>query len=673
MTESSKEPKAIGDCDVCKRSGLPILPLRYAITRTDGEDVSSYPAGPEVPSSLMDDSLSAIPLPKGQRYTMRLLREGFLYVFDEAHGIWYWYIVTDQGYLLEKARFSQRELKSLDLKKPQTIDSKFEPPENKQEFSCAANAEHTYPGRFITIKDPETATNIYLAFSDVSWTKRVWKEYANNENSRRNSMRKISLKNWKSGKEKYSDKIDNLPQYVSESLRPWRKEYKSDKGNEHTSINSLNSSIFSNECEKIGAWFDGVKTDAIGAYNWWVLNSRLGEGSAFSFSNAPVRGIKEQIDGLIKWSYKITSAIDMKPMMVVLNDPIGITTDLAVLMGARHKEFMNQETVNGKEWRWPIASMSAINSLKSGIGQKAQIDYMHKLAEKELERPRLIQPGTYDKITDKSNEYYDRLEKSKEEGTNFYTDEYNKAFNEIPQKYPSSFIENQADFEWGKYKNRLRDNQPENWIKEVYEPEMNRFNNEILNPLAKTYIAWLISPIMLVQFESHFDDKNAESGGAFVDILTMCIQDTQKYPYIFNKYEQLINADKIERSNLPLRGLLLNLSEVIDSVNKQPEITLDNIGSLPWGGLLQGYQALTKEFADAKAAPGRLLGALMAPVLKKLDRNKVRPILIALGIIANKELGVVKFRGKFWDAVDAFIDDIEKVNPDVFRGTKKEI
>lgn len=146
MSEASEDVQAIANCRVCQRSGLPILPLRYAVTRTDGGDQAGHPPGPEISGALLDESLTATPLPEGQRYTLRLLRAGFLYVFNETRGRWIGHVVTDKGYLIEYVDVSHDEVMAIDPDSPQPIDGRLQPPADEQEFACAANPSHAYPG-----------------------------------------------------------------------------------------------------------------------------------------------------------------------------------------------------------------------------------------------------------------------------------------------------------------------------------------------------------------------------------------------------------------------------------------------------------------------------------------------------------------------------------------------
>ncbi|WP_280541336.1 T6SS effector BTH_I2691 family protein [Chromohalobacter sp. 11-W] len=631
MTGSSGNVQSISSCRVCQRSGLPIFPLRYAVTRTDGRDQAGEPAGPVVPHSLTDDSLTATPLPEGQHYTLRLLRSGFLYVFNETRGHWIGHVVTDAGYLIEYVNLPQDEAMAIDPENPQPIDGRLQPPPDEPEFACAANPDHAYPGRCIMIPNADRADTIYLAFSDVAWTKRVWKEHATNENGRRDAMRRISLAQWRSGSAQYADTLDKIGDYLAEAHYHWT------LPNQHGSSGSWNR----------------------GSTGSWGEDSY--QGTAFSFSPFSFHGMKERVEGLKRWADEQAEPLDMTPMLVGLEDPVGITVDLSTLMASRLKEFMNSD---GR--RWPLATAATIDALEPAIREQAQFRYIDKRVESgPLHRPIFAGPGQPSwEEQQRINAYHDRLEASREAGTDFYKEERDKARKEVSESITPEELKREADDAWAQYRSRLQDGQPEFWKRTQFQLEQERFDQNVMLPLVRVHQAWLTGPAVRAQFNAHFDDRDAESGQAFADTLVLCLQDTQQYGPAFEQYLEWLTASTITDDNLLLRGILLNLRVVREAVNAQSSgQPIDQVGTLPWTGLVSGYQSSTEDLAEARAAPGRLLGAVMAPVLKVMDEQAVRPALIALGITANRKVVHTRVTGHVSDAIDALIRDMQRINP----------
>ena len=56
-------------------------------------------------------------------------------------------------------------------------------------------------------------------------------------------------------------------------------------------------------------------------------------------------------------------------------------------------------------------------------------------------------------------------------------------------------------------------------------------------------------------FNAQCDDRDSESGEAFVNALLLCIQDTQEYAPCAALYQRWLGATTIEQRNLVLRAL----------------------------------------------------------------------------------------------------------------------
>jgi hypothetical protein len=87
-------------CQFCNKKGLPVLPLRYALAR-QGMGGAPSVASPFVVAE-KEQRKEQFSLPKDLAdYTLRILREGYLYVYDEFRKEWAAYVVTQGGYLFE--------------------------------------------------------------------------------------------------------------------------------------------------------------------------------------------------------------------------------------------------------------------------------------------------------------------------------------------------------------------------------------------------------------------------------------------------------------------------------------------------------------------------------------------------------------------------------------------
>lgn len=74
-------------CNFCRRVGLPIVPVRLSV-KEKGDPLPGLPANLSIPIAAEGDAA----------YTLRLMREGFLYIWAERAARWIDYYVTGDGY-----------------------------------------------------------------------------------------------------------------------------------------------------------------------------------------------------------------------------------------------------------------------------------------------------------------------------------------------------------------------------------------------------------------------------------------------------------------------------------------------------------------------------------------------------------------------------------------------
>jgi hypothetical protein len=129
-------------CEFCDKRGLPLLLVRDGVS----------PAGAGAPlASALSIELSA----KAAHYTKRLLRSGYVNVFDEARRRWETYFVTLDGYLYKL------------MHTPGVT-----PVIPTKPFNCPDEG-HRAIASCITIPDPSHADKVWIGFSDALWTDTV--------------------------------------------------------------------------------------------------------------------------------------------------------------------------------------------------------------------------------------------------------------------------------------------------------------------------------------------------------------------------------------------------------------------------------------------------------------------------------------------------------------------
>ncbi|TJZ78715.1 T6SS effector BTH_I2691 family protein [Chitiniphilus eburneus] len=185
-------------CKMCDKRGLPILLTRYAIAPHDS-------GAPEVQGGFIvtDQGGAKIELKDAAMYTQRLLRSGYLYVFDEKRNRWYGYFITPDGYYMP-----------FDIPKtgptPPAITGN-----PKKIVPCNPEKNGVIAG-CITLSTPTEAGKVWFGFSDVEWTKTVWQRHQE-ASYRKLHMREFDVAKWLgSGTHRHAGGIHLHASYIAE-------------------------------------------------------------------------------------------------------------------------------------------------------------------------------------------------------------------------------------------------------------------------------------------------------------------------------------------------------------------------------------------------------------------------------------------------------------------------
>lgn len=179
-------------CETCAKEGLPILLTRYAL-------MPKETGAPKLRGSLDDPDLSKVPLGQGAHYGLRLLRSGYVYVYDEARKHFDEYFVTADGFL---------------SKMPPRVWAVKQQHQPATEFRCARNGAAPLAG-VITIRNPKHATKIWIAFSNAEWTKALFDQHQD-ATHRAKHMRCITITGGKVTAQSGTAPIEELKEHVPE-------------------------------------------------------------------------------------------------------------------------------------------------------------------------------------------------------------------------------------------------------------------------------------------------------------------------------------------------------------------------------------------------------------------------------------------------------------------------
>ena len=178
-------------CEKCRSCGLPIYPVRYAVS--PAQMLTHLPKWAEKKELLS--------LNKDSKYVLRTTRKGYLYLFcqyednaidldvsvykvDENGGFWQ----IDISKELDLLRFGD-DIKSANNEQ-QTI------PLGDVETSCSNSAHEASNIAFIVLTQPDKCDKAWLAYSEHKWSLDTLRKYLNEEDKRDIRMQVIRPKEW---------------------------------------------------------------------------------------------------------------------------------------------------------------------------------------------------------------------------------------------------------------------------------------------------------------------------------------------------------------------------------------------------------------------------------------------------------------------------------------------
>lgn len=602
-------------CAICDQQGLPILPLRYAVARCD-KDVKDKAPKLQHP---FGDGVTDIALPTDQAdYTLRLLRPGYLYAFNEVRGEWKAYIVNDDAYLLEF-----------------DADSKT-PPDIKDAQPCE-RMQNSAAGRCVMIPDAAHAGAVWLGFSDTAWTAAVLGRHRT-QAYRERHMQRIDVGQWAANgaPQPHMDALDKIGDRVCEFALPAPSE-----------IPLTPEEIVAHEAA------NARKPESKRSILLPAVSVRPYVALGFSLHDY---GNEQRAAPALCEAAKIAAG-EFVPAMVALHDPAGITMELARLPAVRLEDFIIEADVGR-----PLAVSAAIGSICSAIKDDAENRQIYS-TERNAQRMRYGGYGDMGASGARGGQALAEL----------FVPGYREQLDELYQdmRNPSAEQLRVARLDaWKEYTDQYDEGRRNAW-EQQWHARMRAFDQAVVAPLVRAHVAWVASAGLYEQFDCNHDQADVHSGQGFVDTLLLCIQDTQQYIPCADQYRLWLQAPDIQRDNLVLRALAYNQKTMIDRLDAaaQGGLQAESLEGLPWDGLIKGYEEALGVLADGgKNAVVRLtaaLGGSVADLAGKAVDQAIGPGLVALGIIAKAPVVMVEVTMSKSDAIAELTGRMMAVNPKV--------
>ncbi|MCE7032253.1 hypothetical protein LY625_06410 [Lysobacter sp. GX 14042] len=530
MTEAQQD-----NCPQCTRSGLPILPVRYAVARND-DSVRNRAPGLQAP---FGDGVQEIALPQDTAtYTLRLLRNGYLYVFNEAGDEWKAYQVDSYGDLAE-------------------FDIRAKSPPPQEEGPQAVCSRHGAPAlaRCIVLPDPEKLTKVWLAFSVAPWT--AARLAAHRDASfRQRHMRRIDVGAWAKAPapQPHLASLYRATDQVAEfrlatGYRPYA------DGQE--SIRTLGTLVVTPGARP----FEHSLTECI-----------------------PVeRGQVDELRAKAQECARQTTPDDpqgVTPALVALDDPIGIAADLNQIVLERIAEWEQEPERQEKK-----ASASAIVSLREAIRNGALEDEQHRRRDRALVGRSIV--GVLAGPTARSR----MMVPAEDWDDDWFRVEDEEAVLRLGSESWEKYSKHLKD-----------GNAYEVWLTKTYPAEQKAFYQANLAALDEAFVRWLQAPRLQEHMVCNFDPGNVDSGIQYQEAVAVILQDAASRGMVYNHIVHCLHAqDPAQPGSIILRAQLWNQDAAIDAW-KSAVAGQQEAPRVDWTALSGRLFVALKELLDAHGA-----------------------------------------------------------------------
>lgn len=591
MSSSSKKE----GCKFCTRYGFPILPVRPAIM-SQNDILPVIPNTIDVPINNQGETA----------YTLRLLRAGYLNIWDELGQSWINYYVTKDGFYYPLPENGEA---------PDDILSGEVTP-------CINKPEELARASFITLPifpAPLKNGNFWFSWSEVKWTDSVRKKHEE-PSFYQDNMQLFNLEKWlETNKEKQSLPLNKPDEYISEyflksresQLRQWSPSF-----------------LFT----------ASILTNAI--YGAVALHK--------NYLASPKASGKE-IEKTVSNNSHSNGAI------LVLQDPVGILKDLSALIQYE----LDRDVYKKKDIERETMLYTTISSLKEGIKNKFQSDYITKT----------IQNNDLSESVDVVRVDANGIVHKYPEGDATYKVPIDAPDSDIiKQLLAKSVIEQKTQAHWAKYE-KYYDTEKFDTFEEEFKNRLSEYTQKTLNPRIQLYLDWFESQKLTDYFLYNFDENDITSGMEYTATVCYAVANMANKERVRDFFSKALLKDLTDKSNIVARALAFNHETLIQKINKAV-FQSPNLTSVPWNGLIDAMQQTVDKVNNpgfnADSVMGLYLANFSAAIIKStntiLESEKVFPFLVTLGVIQKKAIIPLSKSGEYKHFIKYVVSELMTIN-----------
>lgn len=518
------------ECENCNKSGLAILPVRYAVVPKDVDATLPDPLGNKVTDVKL----------KHHKYALRTLRKGFVYLFYEKHARgsqikWEVYSVSEAGTLWKQ--YFNSGLRPISV-----------------EPACSRDG-HNIPASIISIEKPEKCGKVWLAFSDHAWSKETFTLFASDEKLRDKRMQTFLPSTWVTAGG-YRHGLPATKKNIEKVI-----EYKENFNS--ISINGLPLG----EISKVDGSYNASKLKMESTCH--ALHLRKGES--------------EKLAGLMKTVGEAKNSKGNAPVIIALWDAFGITHELNGFRNEpagwikkyseeRELELTALQGIEGV--RKTLENTAVANEEQHQEDTRNNAPQISSTQERRDRALKLAEPqrGRETEVCD----LLDQWAREKVPVTMGFSARLNDA-NAYPEPSRSikmakvkadadsfiarrrenspAMIAKEKELSWAKYEEMLDPGAYQDFRKK-YDAMLDDAKN-IIDERTHDLIMWLESK-SLINYLSEFNEESIEDGVAFEDKIGSAINGMNSSIQGQNKITEWVKEMKAHESNLLWRALSLN-------------------------------------------------------------------------------------------------------------------
>ncbi|MDR7192656.1 T6SS effector BTH_I2691 family protein [Luteimonas terrae] len=521
-------------CPNCTKFGLPILPARYAVARHD-DSVRTKAPQLEAP---FGDGVQSIELPDAAAYTLRLLRSGYLYVFNESRDEWAAYQSDNYGDLTE-----------FDIRDPSPP-----PQEDGPQAVCSRHGASAL-AKCIVIPDAKQTTVLWLAFSGTPWTPAVFARHRQ-ASYRQRHMRQIDAGAWAATPtpQPHVDSLYRAADQVSDFklAADYRPQTDDPRGIPTLATVSVQPGARP---------FDHSMSDCVALDQGQVdqLRSKAREAAHQMTPDHP-QGVT--------------------PALIALDDPIGIAADINQLVLERIVEWEQEPERQEKK-----ACASAVISLREAIRNGALEGEQHRRRDRAFVGRALVGvlagPTARNQVMLPVDEWEDDWFKVEDEETVLRLGE------ESWEKYRKHLKDGDGY---------------DVWLTQTYPTEQKAFYEAHLQALDDAFVWWLQAPQLHEHMICNFDPDDIDSGIQYQEAVAVMLQDAASRGVVYNHIARCLDEEDPEQPTaFVLRAQVWNQDKAV-AAWKSAVASQGEGPSIDWGALSGGLFNALKELLDAQGA-----------------------------------------------------------------------